>query len=309
MNCQAAQEAILLSDDPARVAEQVDSDLARHLAGCAACQSFAARLARIESLAGSLPTAGSAQGKQALLDRARSEPTILNPRRRWYIGRPLASAIAAVLLLGIGLSAWIWNGFRQQNQPEAAVVEQLIDFDLALADDQAAPQQREQYYDTQAPRLRSAVQNARLSDEDRRLATNLLEHGSFLSHSNDPVERAERFCDLSDLLVARMGSAAAAGDEMAVQRFGGHYGRVQKGLGANLQRLKALAVVNPEANKQRIERLERLAKRQQDAENRLRKLAEKSPARAKRVLQRMIENAERQGRKPLVDPNFDPTAR
>jgi hypothetical protein len=97
-------------------------------------------------------------------------------------------------------------------------------------------------------------------------------------------------CDLADLLMGRMDKAAAANDASAVQRLGKHYGRVQNGIGANLARLDANAFVAPPGNSaKRLERLERIAKRQEEAQRRLAVLAERSPKAAQKALQRMME--------------------
>ncbi|MDB5318425.1 MAG: hypothetical protein JWN40_56 [Phycisphaerales bacterium] len=299
MNCEQCQEAILLSDDP-KTALVGDSEIAQHVAGCAVCQAFAQRLARLETTAGRLPLPGNSEvARGAVLVKIREQ---VARRRRFFLGgeRPFGhaakrwvGAVAAVLVVGIGVTIWMHGARRTTEQPSQAspvVMDQLIDWDLALADAEA-PQERQDLYASQAASLNAAVQQASLTEEDRRFATTLLENGAWLSRNHDPVERTEKFCDLADLLVGRMDRAAAANDEQTVQRLGKHYGRVQKGIGANLARLDANAFVAPPGNAvKRAERLERIAKRQEEAQRRLAVLAERSPKAAQKALRRMLEN-------------------
>jgi hypothetical protein len=299
MNCEHAQEAILLSDSPAAILLAADSELGRHVAECAVCQAFVQRLARVEMMTARLGLpANSEAARAAVLANVRQR--VQTPERRLLLRPVWISAVAAVLVVGIGVGIWIQKSYLtpapQQVAKGPAVMDQLLDWDLALADAEA-PQERQALYTAQAATLQTAVQAASLNDEDRRFATTLLENGAWLSRNHDPVERTEKFCDLADLLVGRMDKAAAANDEQTVQRLGKHYGRVQKGIGANLARINANAFVAPTGpGAKRAERLERIAKRQEEAERRLAVLAEKSPVKAQKALKRMLEKrAERRG--------------
>jgi hypothetical protein len=300
MNCERAQEAILLSDKPAEILSAADSELGRHVAACAVCQAFLQRLARVEAMAGRLGLPANSEAARAEV-LANINQRMRMPERRLLLRPMWINAVAAVLVVGIGVGIWIQKTYltpsqQQQVAQGPAVMDQLLDWDLALADAQA-PQERQDLYSAQAATLQTAVQTASLNDEDRRFATTLLENGAWLSRNHDPVERTEKFCDLADLLVGRMDTAAAANDEQTVQRLGKHYGRVQKGIGANLARINANAFVAPTGvAAKRAERLERIAKRQEEAERRLAVLAEKSPVKAQRALKRMLEKrAERRG--------------
>jgi hypothetical protein len=315
MDCQQAQDMILLSDDPA-TAVVGGSALAQHVGGCADCQSLVARLTRIESVAAGLPAPveGSQAARLRTLERVRAEERTPSPLRR-LIRRPaFIGAIAASLLVALGITAWMWPD--RQSVRQQAVVEELIDFDEALA--AATPQEREQLYAEQAPVLRSAVEHAPLSEADRRLAQAVLDAPA--NQALDPVARAERLGALSDLLVRQMGPAAAANDELAIQRLGRRFGRVQRGIGAH-RNDKGVADVVPERSlqgaqrlelqSQRLERMEQVRKRQEEARKRLQRLAERSPQKAQKQLQRMLENAERQrqqapAKRPATQPRLDP---
>jgi hypothetical protein len=285
MNCEQAQEEILLADEPAALLVG-ESELGRHVVGCAVCWAFAERLVRLEAMAGQLPLpANSDVAREEVRENLRGRMT---PRRRRMFLRPAwISAMAAGLVIGIGVAMWLKPGPAPTPQ-SPVVMDQLIDWDLALADAEA-PQERAALYASQAATLQTAVQQASLNDEDRQFATTLLENGAWLSDHHDPVERTEKFCDLADLLMGRMDKAAAANDASAVQRLGKHYGRVQKGIGANLARLDANAFIAPGNGAKRAERLERIAKRQEEAQRRLAVLAERSPKAAQKALTRMLE--------------------
>jgi hypothetical protein len=312
MNCERAQEILLLSDDPAGEVGR-DAALAQHVGGCADCQSLVARLGRIEAVAAAFPpvTEGSAEGKARTLERVRATERTPSPtlwlRRRIFLRPAVIGAVAAALLVGVGITAWMWPAAREARQQ--AVVEELIDFDQALAE--ASPQERARMYAEQAPVLRSAVERARLSDEERRLAKSVLETSA--TAPTDPVAQAERLNDLSELILRQIGPAAAANDDLAVQRLGRRYGRVQRGIRAHLD-----ADVAPERSlqqAQKLERLEMIRQRQEEARKRLQRLAERSPERAQKVLQRMLEN-ERQrrllqqqgGKRPATRPATRPWA-
>jgi hypothetical protein len=300
---------ILLSDDPAAAVASGDSALAQHVGGCADCQSLVVRLTRIESVAASLPApvAGSEEAKRRTLERVRATERTPSPLRRLVLRPAFIGAIAASLMVGIGLTTVLRQD--RQSPRQEAVVEELIDFDQALAE--ATPQEREQLYAEQAPVLRSAVERAPMSEADRRLARTVID--ASMTPTLDPVSRAERLGALSELLVGQMGSAAAANDELAIQRLGRRFGRVQRGIGVHLNDKGTVADVTPERSlqqAQRLERMEQVRKRQEEARKRLQRLAERSPAKAQRLLERTLQNAERQrqaapARRPATQPNPD----
>jgi hypothetical protein len=327
MNCERAQELILTRDDPASFALG-EADLAQHVGGCADCRSLLARLGRIEAAAAGLPPVaeGSEEGLRATLERVRATERTPAPlhrhqfRRPWTLRPAMVGAMAAALLVGVGITALMWPTATPESRQQQAVVEELIDFDQSLAE--ASPEERERLYAEQAPVLRSAVEKVALSEKDRELAKTVLERPAN-PPEEDPVARAERLGDLSELIERQLGKAAAANDDLAIQRLGRKFGHVQRGIGAKV------ADVAPERSLQQVQKLERqemmqkrletIRQRQEEARKRLQKLAERSPERAQKILQRMLEN-ERQrpfqgaGKRPAatrpaatqprVDPNL-----
>src|SRR5258706_15726251 len=113
MNCEQTQEAILLSDAPL-AAMSPDTELGQHVAGCAVCQAFAQRLVRLEAMAARLPLPANSDAARAeVLGNIRGE---VARRRRFFIGgeRPFGhaakrwiSAVAALLVVGIGVTIWM----------------------------------------------------------------------------------------------------------------------------------------------------------------------------------------------------------
>src|SRR4051812_10112542 len=100
--CELAQDAILQSDDPARFAAG-ESDLARHVAGCAACQEIVARVVRIEDEARGLAMPGESRGfkHKSLPIHGGGPRRRMIPRPAWWTG------IAAMLLVGVGIGVFI----------------------------------------------------------------------------------------------------------------------------------------------------------------------------------------------------------
>lgn len=288
MTCQEIQDAILMTEDVAKETAP-DTELGRHIAGCAVCAAFAERLARVEHAAASLPVPpGSDEGKRATLTQVKW--VAAHPRRRFFLRPSFLSAAAAILIFGIGLGIYL-----AQPPKASAVVDQLVEWDLELADAQG-PQQREQIYRTRAPaEWEMQIQNASLTTEDRQYASALLEHGKWLSTNPDPVDQAERFSDLAELIVNRMNSAAARNDARAVQRLGGNYRRiVQRGIGEKLDRMGANASISTEGKA----KLAKIARRAADHERRLQMLAEKASSQAsQRELRRALEVSRKQGGK------------
>ena len=284
MTCQEAQDAILLADNPAEF--ESNPELARHLVQCAGCRALSERLVRLERTAASLPAPGSEAGKLAALRHIRCLENL--PGRRLILRPAFLSAIAALLLISVGLGMY----FSKLEQPTPpTVVDRLIDWDLELAE--APASQQPAIFSARASALQSEVHSASLSEDDRELASTLLQHGTWLCVNSDPVDRAEKFSDLSDLILARMHRAAAANDAKAMQRLSQRYDLVVRGgIGGNLARMGANASISPENSK----KLERIAKRNAEQERKLQLLAERASKALERDLHRALEVSKRQSR-------------
>jgi hypothetical protein len=284
MTCQEIQDAVLMAQDVSKETAE-GTELGRHIAGCAACAAFVERLVRVETAVASLPMPpGSDEGKRATLTQIKWVAS--HPRGRFFLRPSFLSAAAAILVFGIGIGIYL-----AQPPKASAVVDQLVEWDLELAD-APGPQQREAIYRNGASAWESQIKNASLTTEDRQYASALLEQGKWLSTNPDPVDQADRFSDLAELIVDRMNAAAAANDARAVQRLGGHYRRiVQRGIGEKLDRMGANASISTEGRA----KLAKIAKRAADHERRLQILAERAQSQAsQRELRRALEVSKKQ---------------
>jgi len=283
MNCQEAQEAILLSDNPADFTS--NPELAKHVTECAACSEISLQLSRMQTAMATFPMPGSAEGKAATLKRVRSFE--MRPRR--LILHPMfLSAVAALIVVGVGLGIVIYN-FDRPAPP--TVVDRLIDWNAELAD--APATQQSAVFSARAAVLQSEVHDASLSDDDRELASALLQHGNWLCVNTDPIDRAEKFSDLSDLILIRMHRAVLNNDEKAMQRLSLRYDQVVRaGIGGNLARMKANAAVSPENTK----KLERIAKRNADQERKLQLLNDRASKALQKELKQALETSKKQGK-------------
>src|SRR5262249_42728682 len=148
-------------------------------------------------------------GRDAFLTRIAPTP---RPRRRRG-NRPMvvASAVlAASLVIGIGLAAWMQprpNGNLPDQQAVAqakpAVVEELVEWNLKLTEADV-PTERQKIVRDRLPQLHAKVQSSNLSTEDRVFAEHLLAHAQRMSEAADPVEEAEAFHGLADTLLVRL---------------------------------------------------------------------------------------------------------
>jgi hypothetical protein len=284
MNCQQAQEAILLGDNAGDAVFQ--AELQRHVAQCDACRNISQRLIELEKIATQLPAPGSAEGKSAMLKQVRS--LTIRPQRRLILQPMFLTAVAAILIVGAVLGVYFYNF----NRPApTTVVDRLIDWNLALAD--APATQESSVYSARAAVLQSEVNDASLSDDDRELASTLLKHGTWLSVNNDPLDRAEKFSDLADLILLRMHRAAMNNDLKALQRLSQRYNLVVRaGIGGNLARMPATGAVSPENKK----KLERIARRNAEQERKLEIMADRASKALQRELRQALETSKKQGR-------------
>jgi hypothetical protein len=255
MNCQQAQEMLSQSETPG-----VSSDLAGHLAGCSDCRQFAEKLARLEQKwrAMHLPPDAD-RGRHAFLN---SLPQAGMPARdnshlgsgRWL---PSRWAVAASILLLIGLSAWFF--FFPTHAQASDVVERLVDWNLDLT--QAPLEERGSLFSHSAGSLKRDVLQSKLSPEDRELAEQLLAIGTWLVENDDPLAQADRFNDLADHLLDRLDKASAKTDAKEAKRMAKHFRRVaQVGVGGNLERAEASGAQRDDKAHTRLERI-----RQRDA--------------------------------------------
>jgi hypothetical protein len=296
MDCNEAQDRLLNADlvEP----QTQEPDVAAHLETCPACRAMMDGLRRLESAARDLPTVPDAAiTRQAFLELlapaqaiATPRPALHNrmllwPRRMALSSRRLAAA--ASILLATGLVLWaVWFHGAQKAAASDAVVDNLVDWDVRLASADSADQ-RQQLYASMAPSLQKSIIDLPVKATDRDLAEKLLQTGASLSQSVDPLDDAEHFADVADLLLDRMKSAAGAGKAADAERFAHYYSRVtDEGLAKKLSQAHHGGGNGKAARRARLERLNR---RNRELEARLDKLLEQSPEPSRKQIRRAIK--------------------
>jgi hypothetical protein len=198
--------------------------------------------------------------------------------------RLLQAAVAACLLLGTGIGGWIALD-ATRSTASAEVVDHLIDWNLELAQAPSAAERSRIYADRAEP-LRQAVQKAKLPGEERELAERLLANGSWLADHDDLMTEADRFTDVADQLLLRIDAASRRGNDKELRRLTHLYTRVtQQGIGAKLEKLQSLGVLNAEHER----RLERLMLRDTHRRQKLEAVLERSPEASRKEIKKALD--------------------
>ena len=245
MNCPEARDWLLQAEDPRRCARPGVAD---HVRECAGCQSLVAQLAGLEQAYRSLPAPQECDAARAAFLRRLPARRTTSRRATWT-----RWAVAAVLLLGVGVAAWTLLP-APQAYAAPVLIEQLVDLNLKLAE-AASLDERTRLLAHQHATFQSALDHGQLPHEDRALMTQLLEHSTWLAANDDPVGKAERFAVVADQLVARAQSAAERKDQKNVDRYIQLQSKVaERGVSASLARAEETGVLNFE-NEKRIEKV------------------------------------------------------
>jgi hypothetical protein len=282
MDCCGARDWLFNADDP-RPERCREPAVAEHLAGCPACRSLSAELSGLADAWRAMPLPDSA-------DRARSAFLGRLPARTLPLGRPARRAArprvaaAAVILLGIGLGAWLLlPGPEAHAGP--AVIERLVDWNLELAR-AATPGERGEVYAAREGTLKRDVSRARMDDADRALADQLLENGDWLATHDDPIATADRFSAVADRLVARLEAASARKELKAAARYAKLQGLVaERGVADSLERAKASGALNFEQRR----RLENLILRDESRMKTLVELLQRNPNLSRKEIRKAID--------------------
>jgi hypothetical protein len=258
MDCRIVQTWLLEAEDPRL--ERCPAEIAGHVHRCPACSRLQAQLARLEQAWRKQPLPARAdRARAAFLKRLPARPTPAAPRRlRFPRLTPPRWAVAALVLLTVGLSVWLfWPA--SEVQASGDLVEQLIDWDLQLSE-APTPAERSRIYDQQAAGLKKELQQAQLPAEDRELAEKLLDTGSWLTEHDDPLDEADKFDEVADHLVQRMQSADARRDVKEMSRLARRYRRIaDRGIGAKLDKMEEVSAGGGDA--EREQKLNRLTQR------------------------------------------------
>jgi hypothetical protein len=291
MDCRQTREWLLRSDTPG-APENQPRLIAVHLAGCSACRSLETKVARLEEQWRSWPLPAEAESaRKAFLDR------LARPTTKKTIPSPSAGgrqqvrrlAAAAALFLTLGVVAWFLTP-PAELQASTDVVSELVEWNLQLAQ---APSlhERSRVYTQRGPVLQAALQKALLPLEERDLAQRLLENGRWLESHDDPIEEAQRFDALADLMLDEIDNSVTQGRPVTSERLARRYHHLAAdGLYTRLDHLKASPALTS-AQQRRLERLE-----QRDA-RRLEKLAEmveRTPKRSRKEIRKALDLGSKQ---------------
>jgi hypothetical protein len=270
MNCDAARNRLLTSDDPARP----DADVAGHLDGCPSCQSLAADLAGLEESVRALPVPSTVLARRDafLTNLASAGP---RPIRVRHIAGAFA-ALAASVVVAVAAVAVLRPTHPDTPvvaQANPTVVEELVEWNLKLSEADE-PADREKLVRERLPDFEVAVASAPLSADDRALAEQLLAQGRKFGAAGDPVDEAEAFHVLADTLLVKLDTSASDPDR-SVTLAKMYTQVVDRGVDRNLERAERQAL-----------RAEKQARVQE-----LRKAKKKQAARAAAVAERIPEPA------------------
>lgn len=260
MNCQAVQNQILWLPDP----RELSPALREHVLGCATCQAWARKAARLEAILEQLPVpAAPGEKKEALLgDLMQAEPVILpmaTPATRPGFGlvavkflrrnATYVGGLAAAILVIVGLYSF-WP--KRSNEVAAAppqkhpLLEKMVARDVALA------------------------------------------------RADSPSKRLEVLSGMADDLATDTRGMARLASGAELKQMAGWYDKVVRD--GIVPQAKNLPLHMPEAEKAKY--LEGLAAKLDADANEAEKLAREAPQDAQPALKRMAETA-REGGKSL----------
>jgi hypothetical protein len=199
-------------------------DLAEHVQTCAECSKLARDLRQLEDDWRRLPVPPEADQARAafVLQLPALRATVKPPRRRY--APAVRWAMAAGILIAVGPFVYMIVS------PGAVVassniVDDLIAWNLTLTS--AEPGERQRLVAEREAELRDNLQKAKLTQEDREFAKNLLENAKWMAFNNDPLVEAGKWSDIADTLVTRIDLAAKQGDVQDAQRNASRYSKVR----------------------------------------------------------------------------------
>jgi hypothetical protein len=308
MNCETIHDQLLAADDLGAL----PADLASHVQSCPTCAAALARLQRIESAATALPPAeGSFVAQQAFLKQLESAPFRLHnpaPRRAtvWLRSAIVSGprlALAASVLLALVAGLWLLtSGTSQTARADPALVDQLVDWNVRLASAESF-EERSQIYADSAITLRKAVDQNDLPAAEQELARKLMDTGNSLAQSSDPLEDAERFGDVADLLLHRMQAASKKNDVQAVRRYSRNYALVS-GVGlsekiAKARKANANAPKPGQGPAAGFLKLEKAVQKDAELRARLEKILSESPDATVAEIRKELQAARKERREQL----------
>jgi hypothetical protein len=298
MNCSQVQDQLFAAE--ALEPEALDAELAAHIAHCETCAAMLAKLRRLEQTAGELPPIdGSFVAQQGFLSRLQDAPHAIIPashshhRSTHWLRSAVVSAprmaLAASVLLAVALVLWLLgpNAVPKASASEA-IVDQLVDLDVRLASAESL-EERGQIFSLSAGPLQAAIARGGLTHKDRELAQKLFDTGSSLSRSADPLNGAQGFADVADLLLKRMKAASAAKDIHTLRRLSQNYALVSSsGLSDELARAMQTRPSHV-SKKDRDTKLEEMLRQDAELRRRFEQFLEESPDASRKEIYKALK--------------------
>jgi hypothetical protein len=237
MNCQAAKTFLLQAESLEATAWP--SALREHVSACAKCARLAWKIRRLEdSWRDQAPPAEAETSKAAFLKKlgkrhaakpAKNVPATEPALRTWRPLRWLGAAAmtaAAMILIAIGGVGYLLFA-PGETRASSDVVDRLIDLNVEMSN--ADAKERQRLLSEHEGRLRNDLVGAKLTEEERQFAEELLESARELAENDDPIEDAGRITDLADQLKVREETAKKTGNDKEVERCKQHWEKVMKG--------------------------------------------------------------------------------
>ena len=275
MTCLDLRKYLLMSE--ANRLADLPEPVQRHLRACAGCRRTWARIEKLARQWNAIPLPEScATTKQTFLTKLAAE----RPRpagRGWLSKSPLVRAfMAASLLFVLLLGGWtVWQ------RPEPNVVDQLVAWNLDLADSTGPDRRRLVEQESQ---LKTLVRTAVLSKEDRSFAIKLLSAGSALADTEDPFAKVDRFDQLAEDIHRQIDLALDRGDEEEANRLARRYGDIsERGIQASLEEMKEKGL-DAQSPKQWENLVRRDSGRREALNTKLEKTSEPSRAHLRKAL-------------------------
>jgi hypothetical protein len=237
MNCQPVRIWLLQADTLKPGAWP--TEVGDHVAQCASCKKLARKVRKLEhKWRDEQPVAEEIESsKAAFLKKLRKRQKATNPATvpvereeldspretktkpdkdsrlvvlqfvRWGVG---AVSAAAVILVCITALAWLLFS-PSETYASTDVVDRLLDLNLQISN--AEGKARKRLYDENEKSIVQDLQRARLNEDEREFAEELLENCRFLAENDDPVEEVNRINDIADRIKSREDVASKKGDE------------------------------------------------------------------------------------------------
>ncbi len=178
-----------------------------------------------------------------------------------------------MILLAIGAAAWYFAAASASRAQAAEVtVDRLMQLNLDLAEADT-PDQRARIYASNAAALQTALNRNPMPPDQKQLADKLMANGAWLSSNTDPLDGAERFDEVADLMLNQLQAATTAKQAKAAARLARQYQHiVNRGLNSQLKRAQNVPFDKPE----RKRRYDRLVARNAELDRRMKQLLDRA---------------------------------